>query len=163
MTNDTASPTTPVQTAEKLTPEEILRLYPSYLVDKMSADQIMALPSEVLVQILGAQQGKDGRCAISTINAAMKIESDTVIGTLIPNTIDPPQNGKPAAWKAANDLDGDTKVEHHELLARLIRVAQIARERGVDLKDIKFEEVDCKEIQPIADQLVGKKKGPEIC
>lgn len=156
MTNDTAPQNPSIQTAEKLTAEQIRKLYPPFLVEKLSPEQVMKLAPEVLVQLLS-----DKNCGILTINTAKKIESDAVIGTLMPNLIVPAQNGNPAAWNKAVDLDGDG-VEHHELLAALVRGSQIAHERGVNLRDVKVEELDCKDLQPISQKLIDK-KGPQVC
>lgn len=130
--------------------------YPPPIVDTMRPEEIMNLSPDALVVILGAPG-----CDIRDSNTVKKIPNNAtgmgfVVGRM-PQLVDANAGG----WNRQLDYDCDGQVEYHEILASMIRGAQLAYQRGIPLDRVPVGDLQAADIAPITARLTGH--APEVC
>lgn len=128
--------------------------YTPPVVDRLTQEAVLALPAEALVVIAGGPN-----CDIRGANTIKKIPNDAAGMAFVAGRM--PQLVGSQGWNTRLDYDCDGQVEYHEILASLMRGAQIAYQRGIPLDQVPVTELNAADIAPISARLTGH--APEVC
>lgn len=152
MTNDPTPQSAPQDAAQTLRHQrqQFEIQYPPPIVDMLRPQEVLSLPSEALVVIAG------GPCSTRNSNTVKKIPNDAAgmgfVVSRMPQLVD----AKAGGWNRQLDYDCDGQVEYPEILASLIRGAQIAYQRGIPLDQVPVSDLQAADIKPIVRQLIGQ-------